>query len=107
MLGAPRRYADFRELEFLVNAKQLQYATTHSAYFTAAVQLLFFGNYIYSRIRGAIAPINPWQATTLEWTVGAPPPHDNFGGIEPEVFRGPDDFSQPGVEQDYTMQTEP
>ena len=107
MMGAPRRYADFKELEFLANAKQLQYATTHSAYFTAAVQLLFFGNYIYSRMRGAVAGINPWQATTLEWTVPSPPPQDNFGGIEPEVFRGPDDFSRPGAEQDHAMQTEP
>ena len=107
ILGAPRRYSDFKELEFLANATQLQYATTHSAYFTAAVQLLFFGNYIYSRLRGALAPINPWQATTLEWTVSSPPPHDNFGGVEPQVHRGPDDFSKPGMDRDYAMQTEP
>ena len=49
---------------------------------------------------------NPWQATTLEWTAPSPPPHGNFT-TPPVVYRGPYEYSLPGREKDYTMQTEP
>ena len=55
IMGAPRRYSDFKELEFLADAGVLQKFTTHSAYFTAAVQLIFFGNYFYAKRLGPVA----------------------------------------------------
>jgi cytochrome c oxidase subunit 1 len=50
---------------------------------------------------------NPWEATTLEWTIPSPPPHDNFAGIVPTVYRGPYEFSVPDAPKDFVMQTEP
>ena len=49
---------------------------------------------------------NPWEATTLEWTAPSPPPHGNFV-TAPVVYRGPYEYSLPGREKDFTMQTEP
>ena len=49
---------------------------------------------------------NPWEATTLEWTAPSPPPHGNFV-VAPVAYRGPYEYSLPGREKDYTMQTEP
>ena len=97
ILGAPRRYADFKELEFLAKSGILQRITTYSAYFTAAAQLLFFGNYFYAKWRGPLAAINPWDATTLEWTE----PSES-----PVVNHAPDVYSLPGEEKDFVMQTD-
>ena len=94
IMGAPRRYSDFKELEFLADAGVLQKFTTHSAYFTAAVQLIFFGNYFYSKRLGPVAPINPWRATTLEWQEDS----------SPEVHQAPDVYSLPGTPEDFVMQ---
>ena len=52
-------------------------------------------------------PSNPWNATTLEWTVPSPPPHDNFGGVHPVVNHGPYEYSVPGAPRDFIMQTDP
>ena len=43
---------------------------------------------------------------TLEWTAPSPPPHGNFT-VAPVAYRGPYEYSLPGREKDYTMQTEP
>ncbi len=96
ILGAPRRYSDFKELEFLATSGVLQRATTHAAYLTATAQLLFFANYLYSQWRGPLAPINPWHATTLEWSETA---------AHPQVNHGPDVYSLPGEDSDFVMQT--
>ena len=48
--------------------------------------------------------MNPWNATTLEWTIPSPPPLDNFGGHYPSVYRGPYEFSVPGAQDDYIPQ---
>ena len=97
ILGAPRRYSDFKELEFLATSGMLQRATTYAAYFTATAQLLFFANYLYSQWRGAVAPINPWQATTLEWSETS---------VHPQVNHAPDVYSLPGEDSDFVMQTD-
>ena len=94
IMGAPRRYSDFKELEFLADAGVLQKFTTHSAYFTAAVQLIFFGNYFYAKRLGPVATMNPWRATTLEWQ----------DDRSPEVHQGPDVYSLPGASEDFVMQ---
>jgi len=53
---------------------------------------------------GAKASKNPWDGTTLEWDTDSPPPLDNFGGNYPSVYRGPYEFSVPGVEPDFIPQ---
>ena len=60
--------ADFTEFEFLKNLALPHKFITHSALFTAAMQLIFIVNLIWSLKRGAAAGENPWEADTLEWT---------------------------------------
>jgi len=107
LLGMPRRYAQFTEYEFLKNAPPLVMFVTIAAIVTVSVQVVFYFNLFWSMFKGKKAGDNPWEATTLEWTTATPPPHDNFAGHEPVVYRGPYEFSVPGAPKDYTMQTEP
>ncbi|MCA9400812.1 MAG: cbb3-type cytochrome c oxidase subunit I [Candidatus Omnitrophica bacterium] len=74
------------------------------AWLLALFQLPFIINFFWSIFKGKkITSDNPWQATTLEWACPSPPGHGNFE-IEPEVFRGPYEYSVPGEEDDYTPQ---
>jgi cytochrome c oxidase subunit I len=107
MVGMPRRYAQFGEYEFLKNTHSLVQFVTVAAIITAAVQVVFFFNFFWSMFKGKKASENPWEATTLEWTIPSPPPHDNFAGVVPTVYRGPYEFSVPGAPKDFVMQTEP
>jgi cytochrome c oxidase subunit I len=107
LVGMPRRYAAFTEYEFLKNTPPLVLFVTIAAIVTVAVQFVFYFNLIWSLFKGKKVGDNPWEATTLEWTTATPPPHDNFAGHEPVVYRGPYEFSVPGAPKDYTMQTEP
>src|SRR6266478_5803942 len=107
MVGMPRRYAQFGEYEFLKHSKGLVLFVTVAAIITVAVQFVFYFNLVWSLFKGKKASDNPWEATTLEWTTATPPPHDNFAGHVPIVYRGPYEFSVPGAPKDYVMQTEP
>src|SRR2546422_10494120 len=107
LLGMPRRYAQFTEYEFLKHAPPLVMFVTIAAIVTVSVQVVFYFNIFWSMFKGKKAGENPWEATTLEWTTATPPPHDNFAGHEPVVYRGPYEFSVPGASKDYMMQTEP
>jgi cytochrome c oxidase subunit 1 len=80
---------------------------TAAALFTGAVQLIFLYNLIWSRLRGAKAPDNPWEATSLEWSTASPPPFDNFGGRHPVVSHGPNEYGVTGPAGDYVMQASP
>ena len=68
-------------------------------------QIPFVINFFWSLRRGEVAGENPWNATTLEWACPSPPPHGNFA-TEPEVFRGPYEYSVPGHKTDYWPQDE-
>src|SRR5213078_2907888 len=107
MVGMPRRYAQFTEYEFLKNTHSLVQFVTVAAIITAAVQVVFYFNFFWSMFKGKEASANPWEATTLEWTIPSPPPHDNFGGRLPEVRHGPYEYSPPGAKTDFIMQTDP
>jgi cytochrome c oxidase subunit I len=71
------------------------------------IQFVFYFNLFWSIFKGKKATDNPWEATTLEWSTATPPPHDNFGGHAPTVYRGPYEFAVPGAARDFLMQTEP
>ncbi|MBK5290671.1 MAG: cbb3-type cytochrome c oxidase subunit I [Acidobacteriia bacterium] len=107
IIGNPRRYADFKEFEFMGQAMSVHTFMTHSALFTAAVQIIFVINLFWSLKKGAKAPDNPWEATSLEWSIPSPPPFDNFGGKHLTVHHGPYEFSVPGKAKDYVMQVDP
>jgi cytochrome c oxidase subunit 1 len=106
IVGHPRRYADSTGVNYLATPL-LHHAhvfMTVAALVTATAQLLFFFNFFWSLKWGAKASENPWHATTLEWTIPSPPPHDNFGGNYPTVYRGPYEFSVPGAQDDFIPQ---
>jgi cytochrome c oxidase subunit 1 len=108
MLGMPRRYSNFAEYEFLKNSHGLVMFVTVAAIITVLAQLLFYINFFWSMFKGRkVANDNPWEATTLEWTIPSPPPHDNFAGVVPAVYHGPYEFSVPGAPNDFIMQSEP
>ena len=107
LLGMPRRYARFDEYEFLKNSKGLVMFVTVAAIITVTAQVLFYFNFFWSMFKGKKASDNPWEATTLEWSIPSPPPHDNFAGIVPVVYHGAYEFSVPGAPNDFIMQTEP
>ena len=106
MAGAPRRYSGHDKLSYLQSIMPMNRFISWVAFITIGGQLIFLANLIWSWAKGKRASDNPWEATTLEWIIPSPPPHDNFAGIEPEVHRGPYDFSVPGASKDYLMQTD-
>jgi cytochrome c oxidase subunit 1 len=105
--GNPRRYADFTNFDFLGKLLPVHTFMTHAAIYTAVAQIIFLVNLIWSAKKGKRAPDNPWEATTLEWTIPSPPPFDNFAGKHPVVNHGPYEYSVPGAPKDYVMQTDP
>src|SRR5947208_2932026 len=107
MVGMPRRYANFGEYRFLESIHPLVVFVSIAALVTATVQIVFYFNLVWSIFKGKKAGANPWEATTLEWTTATPPPHDNFAGHIPAVYRGPYEFGVPGAPKDFVMQQEP
>lgn len=107
IVGMPRRYAQFTEYEFLKSLHPLVVFVSIAVFVTAAAQFIFLFNFLWSIFKGKKAGDNPWEATSLEWTIPSPPPHDNFFGIPPVVYRGPYEYSVPGAPNDFIMQTEP
>ncbi|MCI0489064.1 MAG: cbb3-type cytochrome c oxidase subunit I [Blastocatellia bacterium] len=107
MSGAPRRYATHGNLEFLSNVMPLSKFISYAVFFTVGAQIIFLINLFWSMFKGKKASDNPWEATTLEWTIPSPPPYDNFAGRVPVVYRGPYEYSVPGAPTDFSMQTDP
>jgi len=105
--GNPRRYADFTNFDFMGKLMPIHTFMTHAAIATMVVQFIFLFNLFWSIKKGKPAPINPWNATTLEWTIPSPPPFDNFAGKHPVVNHGPYEYSVPGAPKDYIMQSDP
>jgi cytochrome c oxidase subunit 1 len=103
--GHLRRYPDTTAVQFLAQFDPVHWFMSVAAFITIGAQLLFVFNLVWSLLRGEkTVSDNPWEATTLEWTVPSPPPHDNFAGLEPVVHRGPYEFAVPGADKDYTPQ---
>jgi cytochrome c oxidase subunit 1 len=107
MAGNPRRYSQFTEVKYLAPLLPIHKFITYAAIITVTAQLIFLFNFFWSMKKGKKAAQNPWEATTLEWTTATPPPHDNFGGVTPVVYHGPYEYSVPGADKDYIMQTDP
>ena len=107
LAGHPRRYPDTTAVGFLSQLDPVHYFMTIAAFITVGAQLFFFFNLIWSVRKGKKADINPWHATSLEWTVPSPPPHDNFDGRYPTIYRGPYEYSVPGADKDFSPQHEP
>ena len=106
--GFPRRYYSFTGFELW---KELYLDLTAfisiAAFVTAAAQFVFLFNLFYSMFRGRRAPENPWRANTLEWTTPVLPPHGNWPGEIPSVYRWPYDYNKPGAKEDFIPQHVP
>ena len=106
LVGMPRRYSSFAEYEFLKELHPLVVFVSIAAIITITAQLMFYFNVFWSMFKGKKAGENPWEATTLEWNTTSPPPHDNFAGVLPTVYRGPYEFAVPGAPKDFLMQAD-
>src|SRR5437588_7916460 len=107
LAGNVRRYQAF-VADFMQAFIPVHQAITIAALITGAAQLVFVYNLIYSRFKGAPAPDNPWQATSLEWSMpSSPPPHNNFGDTLPVVYHAPFQYGVESLTGDYVMQTSP
>ena len=106
LAGNVRRYASFTD-DYLIPLIPVHKFITIAALLTGAAQLIFLYNLIHTRWWGPLAPDNPWEATSLEWSTTSPPPFDNFGGRHLVVHQGPYEYSVEGAAKDYVMQTDP
>jgi cytochrome c oxidase subunit 1 len=104
--GAPRRYYAFTAFDYLQQTRGSNLAMSLAAFALIAGQLVFVVNVLWSLARGPAARANPWRATTLEWTVGSPPPHGNFGEI-PIVERWAYEYGVESGAGDFADQTVP
>jgi cytochrome c oxidase subunit I len=105
-MGNSRRFYDTHFYSFLSAAQPLDVFISISAFCLGAAQVVFIVNFFWSVVRGPRAERNPWRAATLEWTADSPPPHGNWGGALPAVYRWPYDYSVPGAAGDYLPQNE-
>jgi len=106
LIGNVRRYSTFVD-DFMAPYLPVHKFVSIAAFVTGAGQFLFLFNLIYSRFRGAPAPDNPWNATSLEWSTSSPPPWNNFGGRHPVVYHDPYQYGVKGSKGDYVMQDSP
>jgi cytochrome c oxidase subunit 1 len=104
--GNVRRYQAFVD-DYLQPLIPVHRFITVAALLTGLAQFIFLYNLIHSRFKGAPAPDNPWEATSLEWTTATPPPHDNFAGKLPVVYHDPYQYGIESSSGDYVMQNSP
>ena len=102
--GHPRRYSELTGVQYVAAMAPLQKFITAAAIVTIAGQLLFLVNFFWSMFKGRVADANPWECTTLEWTLPSPAPRDGFGEHEPVVSHGPYEYSVRGAATDFLMQ---
>jgi cytochrome c oxidase subunit 1 len=86
LAGQPRRVSVFDEMFNFGNQ-----ITTAGAFVIMAGMLVFLAGVIHSWKHGQPAPMNPWHAKTIEWTVPNPVPLENFETL-PEVHDDPYTF---------------
>ncbi len=107
IVGHLRRIYDPLQYEFLAPVAGMNTFVSVAAFITGAAQLLFIANFLMSIWAGKKAGTNPWEATTLEWTVPSPPGHGNFPAELPTVHRWAFDYSLPDAAEDFVMQDQP
>jgi cytochrome c oxidase subunit 1 len=83
LAGQPRRVESYAPTFNTANM-----VTTGGAYMIMVGMLVLLYGVISSWRSGVIAPTNPWQAKTLEWTVAHPIPLENFD-VLPTVTSDP------------------
>ena len=76
------------------------------AWLLGVSQLFFIANMVISLRSKKTGEVNPWNATTVDWTDTSSPPlgHGNFETV-PTIYRGPYEYSVPGAKSDYLPQS--
>jgi len=106
--GHMRRIYDPNQYEFLQHLQPLNPFISYAVYGLISFQVFFVINYFWSAARGPKASANPWNSNTLEWTAApSPPPHGNFPGGTPRVYRGPYEYSSHDTDADFLPQNLP
>ena len=105
--GVPRRYYSMTDFPQFNKWLSVNVFITWAAIIAALAQLAFLYNFVHSIIFGKKATQNPWESNTLEWTTPVEHIHGNWIGEIPTVYRWPYDYSKPGDEGDFIMQTVP
>ncbi len=103
--GMMRRIADPTVYDCLKQLQPLNVVCTIGAMGLGLATIPFVVNIVWSMLNGPKAPANPWNSTTLEWTVSHPIPHGNFA-VTPTVYHGPYEYSVPGLARDFLPQNE-
>jgi cytochrome c oxidase subunit I+III len=86
LMGMPRRVYTYPDG---LGWDTLNLITTIGSFLFAAGIVLLVVNILVSLRRGRIAGDNPWDASTLEWSVSSPPPPYNFAVIPIVASREP------------------
>jgi cytochrome c oxidase subunit 1 len=68
---------------------------------------VFLANLFWSLWKGPAAEANPWECTTLEWTMASPAPHQGFNDHMPLITHGPYEYGEGGGAGDFVMQDAP
>jgi cytochrome c oxidase subunit 1 len=79
--GMPRRTFTY-EADLGFEAMNLM--STAGSLLLGASTLIFIWNLLRTLRKGAKAGANPWDGSTLEWSISSPPPHYNFR-VDPAV----------------------
>jgi cytochrome c oxidase subunit I len=78
MLGMPRRIYTYDAGQGWESFNKI---SSYGAYLLVIATAIFVYNFFRSKAKGAIAPDNPWDAATLEWSIPSPPPEYNFAEL--------------------------
>ncbi|MBU3665014.1 MAG: cytochrome c oxidase subunit I [Chthoniobacterales bacterium] len=103
--GMMRRIADPTLYDHLRALQPINVFVSWAAFGMGLATFIFLWNFIWSLRHGKKAGNNPWDSTTLEWTVPSPPGHGNFDKT-PIVYNGPYEYSVPGMAKDFLPQNE-
>jgi len=107
--GQQRRLFDPYQYTFLKHLHPLNTYTSYAGFALGLFQLIFIYNFVASILSGKKAEKNPWQVSTLEWSLPSPPEYHNFD-VVPTVIRGPHEYANPDaiklLGRDWLSQTE-
>ena len=106
--GMPRRYYDYSAWQSFKQFNGLNAFISVVVILVFFAQLLFVVNFFTSIWRGRrVMSMNPWNATSLEWTTPIRPGHGNWPGEIPTVYRWAYDYKDDGHGNDFIPQTVP
>ncbi len=105
MQGMMRRIYEPEQYEHLAGLQDTNTMVSWAAFGLFASGLYFMVLFIWSLFKGKPAPENPWDATTMEWSLPSPPQHGNWE-VLPTVYHGPYEYSHPDLEKDWLLQNE-